>query len=189
MLSILCVAAGPAAAHPHVFIENVVTFVFTGGKLSGLRLLWAFDEVYSQSLFEDFDTNHDGNFDPAEVALAKKTSLTGLKPYGYFTHLWVDGKSLKAFDATDLRVSSQGSTVIYDMQIALAKPLDPRHNKVEVAVFDDSYYIDVELHEAKPVLFQGLTDGSCQYKITDDTTRAYYYNSVYPQVIELVCKG
>jgi len=63
-----CVAARPAAAHPHVFIDNIVTFVFAGGKLTGLRLLWGFDAVYSQSLLEDFDTDHDGKFSAAGIA-------------------------------------------------------------------------------------------------------------------------
>jgi ABC-type uncharacterized transport system substrate-binding protein len=185
----LCVAAHPAAAHPHVFIDNIVTFVFAGGKLTGLRLLWGFDAVYSQSLIEDFDTDRDGKFSAAEIATMKKTSLTGLKPFGFFTHIWVDGKPMKAFDATDLTASRHGDFVIYDMQIKLAKPLDPRSNKIETSIFDDSYYIDVALNSAHPVVFEGLPDGQCSYKVTEDAKRAYYYDSVYPEVIQLACKG
>ena len=47
--------AGPASAHPHVFIENKVAFVFDAGKVTALRLSWAFDEVFSDSLLMQFD--------------------------------------------------------------------------------------------------------------------------------------
>jgi len=189
VLSLLCVAAGPAAAHPHVFIDNIVTFVFAGGKLTGLRLLWGFDAIYSQALLEDFDSDHDGKFSAAEMAKMKKTSLTGLKPFGFFTHIWVDGKPMKDFDATDLSATRHGDFVLYDMQIQLGKPLDPRTNRIEASIFDDSYYIDVALNSAHPVVFAGIPDGQCSYKVTDDAKRAYYYDSVYPQVILIVCKG
>src|SRR6185295_5668741 len=134
----LCTAAArPAAAHPHVFIDNTVTFVFTGDKITGLRLLWTFDEVFSETLLEDFDTDRDGSFSAAEIAKIKKTSLPSLKQFDYFVHLWVDGKPFKSFDATDLMVTHKGDSVSYDMQITLATPLDPRQGKLEAAIFDD----------------------------------------------------
>lgn len=136
----LCSAARAVAAHPHVFIDNTVTFVFTGDKITGLRMLWTFDEVFSETLLEDFDADRDGSFSAAEVAKIKKTSLPSLKQFDYFTHLWVDGKPFKSFDTTDLMVTHKGDSVNYDMQITLAKPLDPRRGKIGAAIFDDTYY-------------------------------------------------
>jgi len=184
----LCIAAPrPAAAHPHVFIDNTVTFLFVGDEIAGLRLLWTFDEVFSQTLLEDFDADRDGSFSAAEIATIKKTSLPSLKEFGYFTHLWVDGKPFKSFDATDLMVTRKGDTVSYDMQITLTQPLDPRHAKIEAAIYDDTYYVEVALHASAPVRFKGIPEGSCRYSVKEDDSRAYYYDTVYPDVIALSC--
>jgi ABC-type uncharacterized transport system substrate-binding protein len=185
--SFFAVAARPAAAHPHVFIDDVVTFLFTDGKISGLRLLWTFDEVFSETLLEDFDTNRDGSFSASEIANIKKTSLSNLKKFGYFTHLWVDGRPFTTFDATDLMVTHKGDSVSYDMQITLANPLDPRHTKIETAIYDDTYYVEVGLHASAPVRFKGIPEGSCKYSVREDDSRAYYYDTVYPEVITLSC--
>ena len=57
---------GLACAHPHVFVDNRVTFLFDGSRLTGFRENWLFDEVFSDQLLQDFDTNHDGQFSKAE---------------------------------------------------------------------------------------------------------------------------
>jgi nickel/cobalt transporter (NicO) family protein len=38
--------AEPVDAHPHVWIDAVVTFVFEDGQLVGLRHHWKFDEFF-----------------------------------------------------------------------------------------------------------------------------------------------
>ncbi len=188
LLTGLCTAAArPATAHPHVFIDNIVTFEFADGEITGLRLLWTFDEVFSQTMLEDFDADRDGSFSAAEIAKIKKTSLPSLKQFDYFTHLWVDGKPFKSFDATDLIVTHQGDSVIYDMQITLTKPLDPGHARIEAAIYDDTYYVEVGLHSPGPVRFEGIPEGGCKYSIKEDENRAYYYETVYPEVIALSC--
>jgi nickel/cobalt exporter len=40
---------GPLAAHPHVWIDAVATFVFEDGALVGLRQHWQFDELSARS--------------------------------------------------------------------------------------------------------------------------------------------
>jgi ABC-type uncharacterized transport system substrate-binding protein len=187
MIGLSTAAARPAAAHPHVFIDNSVTFVFAGDAITGLRLLWTFDEVFSQTLLEDFDADGDGNFSAGEVAKIKQTSLPSLKQFGYFTHLWVDGKPFTGFDATDLLVTHKGDSVSYDMQITLAQPLDPRRSRIEAAIYDDTYYVEVALHSPSPVTFEGIPEGSCKYSVKEDDSRAYYYETVYPEVITLNC--
>lgn len=100
----------------------------------------------------------------------------------------MDGKPFTAFDATDLMVTHKGDSVSYDMQITLATPLDPRRAKIEAAIYDDTYYVEVALHGSAPVRFKGIPDGSCKYGVKEDDSRAYYYETVYPEVITLSCQ-
>ena len=44
LLAIL--SATPAAAHPHVWIDGVVTFAFKDGRIVAIRQEWTFDEVF-----------------------------------------------------------------------------------------------------------------------------------------------
>ena len=45
----------PAAAHPHVWITDVTTFVFEGRQLVGLRHRWTFDEFFGSFVIEEHD--------------------------------------------------------------------------------------------------------------------------------------
>ncbi|MGE0120797.1 MAG: DUF1007 family protein [Dongiaceae bacterium] len=184
----LCLAAArPAAAHPHVFIDGTVVFLFAGERIAGLRLIWVFDELFSETFLQDFDTDGDGAFGADEAVAIKENSLASLREYDYLTHLWVDGRPLTGFTAPELAVTHRDGAVIYDMRIALAEPLDPRRNRIEAAIYDDSYYVEVALHHPDPVRFAGIADGACRYTVGEDESRAYYYETVYPQVITLSC--
>jgi hypothetical protein len=42
--------AGPAAAHPHIFIKEHVEVLFDRNTVTGVRMTWSFDELYSSIL-------------------------------------------------------------------------------------------------------------------------------------------
>jgi ABC-type uncharacterized transport system substrate-binding protein len=56
-------AGEPVAAHPHVWIDAVVTFVFEDGHLVGLRHHWKFDEFFGSFVIEEHDVNRDGELE------------------------------------------------------------------------------------------------------------------------------
>ena len=178
--------AETASAHAHVFIRDTVEVVFSGKQVTGLNLRWAFDEVFSDGMFNDFDTNGDRSFDAAEVDGIRKVSVPSMKEFGYFTHVWVNGKLKQDFDKVVLDVTNVGDIVIYEWSLTLAEPADPSRDKVEISIFDDSYYCDVALNMPKPVKLHAAP-GTCGYEISEDETRAYYYDSIYPEVIKLSC--
>jgi len=180
--------AGTAAAHAHVFVVDTVEVVFSGQQVTVLKLRWAFDELFSDGMFSDFDTNGDRLFDAAEVDSIRAVSVESMKEFGYFTHVWVDGELTQSFADVTLDVTSEGNIVIYEWAITLAKPVDPSQNKLEISIFDDSYYVDVVLYMPNPVKLQASPE-SCSYKAAEDDTKAYYYDSIYPEVISLSCSG
>src|SRR5262245_14835223 len=82
---------GSAAGHPHVYIDNTTTFQFAGGKLVALKLRWVFDELFSATVIDQFDTDKDGRFDAKERAALEQGAFANLREYAYFTYLTVDG--------------------------------------------------------------------------------------------------
>jgi hypothetical protein len=49
--------AEPVGAHPHIWVDAVVSFLFEDGRLVGLRHHWKFDEFFGSFVIEEHDVN------------------------------------------------------------------------------------------------------------------------------------
>lgn len=176
-----------AFAHPHVFIDNRVVFMFAGDKIIALTESWTFDEIFSDQLLQGFDANGDGNFDAAESKAVAKGTLPNLKKFRYFNYVWVDGKDLGAIDPIDFTASAKNKKVTFVFSVKLPKPVDPKTQKLKVEINDREYYVEVDLAKEQPVLFHGNQGVTCDPKIRDDTENAYWGGFVNPQEITLSC--
>jgi len=178
-----------AFAHPHVFIDNRVVFMFAGDKIIALTESWTFDEIFSDQLLQGFDKNGDGTFNAAESKAVAEGTLPNLKKFRYFNYIWVDGKDLGSIDPVDFTASA-GKTkkVTFVFSVKLPKPVDPKTQKLRVEINDREYYVEVDLAQDQPVLFHGNQGVTCTPKVRDDTENAYYGGFVNPQEITLSCQ-
>jgi ABC-type uncharacterized transport system substrate-binding protein len=182
-------AVAPAAAHPHVFIENKVAFVFDAGKVTALRLAWAFDEVFSDSLLVQFDADGDGTFDDLESRAVGEGTLPNLKMFHYFTYIFVDGKELDPIDPAGFVASVDGNRVVtFQMNVPLPQPVDPRTVALATEIYDREYYVQVDLAQQDPVSLENAGDVPCGATIRDDTESAYFGGVIIPQEIALQCR-
>ena len=151
--------AVPAAAHPHVFIENKVTFVFDAEKVTALRLSWVFDDVFSDSLLMQFDADGDGKFDDLESKAVGEGTLPNLKMFHYFTYIWLDGKQLDPIDPTDFAASADHKRIVtFQMTVPLPQPVDPRTAALATEIYDREYYVQVDLAQQDPVSLEKAGD-------------------------------
>jgi len=187
---LLCLVslAGTAAAHPHVFIDNTVSFVFDGGKITGFRENWVFDDVFSDELIKEFDANGDHSFDAAESKKVGETVLPNVKQFHYFTYVWIDKKDLGEIPPKDFTATASKGIVTFDFLVDLPKPIDPKTARLAVEVYDHEFYVEVDLHKSEPVRFIKMQGVSCTSTIRDDASRAYFGGFVNPQEIGLTCK-
>lgn len=177
-----------AEAHPHVFIDNRVAFLFAGDKIAALTEAWTFDEVFSDQLLQDFDTNSDGQFSPAESKAVATGTLPNLKKFRYFNYIWVDGKDLGPIAPVDFSATAgKNKKVTFIFTVKLPQLVDPKMQKLKVEINDREFYVEVDLAQEKPILFQGNKGVECTPKIRDDTENAYYGGFVNPQEITLAC--
>ena len=58
--------AGPAAAHPHVWVTSQTTVIYENGAIAALKHRWLFDEFYTAGAVEGLDKNKDGFLTQAE---------------------------------------------------------------------------------------------------------------------------
>jgi hypothetical protein len=95
-LAALLLLAGvlPAGAHPHVWIDAIVTFAFQDGRIVAIRQEWTFDEVFGDAIIGQFDLNKDKKFDAKELAALQLGAFANLREFDYFTHLSSDDKAV-----------------------------------------------------------------------------------------------
>jgi ABC-type uncharacterized transport system substrate-binding protein len=184
----LLISPRAAFAHPHIFIDNRVVFMFAADKIIALTESWTFDEIFSDQLLQGFDANGDGTFDKAETKALAKGTLPNLKKFRYFNYIWVDGKDLGAIDPVDFTATAgKNKKVTFVFSVKLPHPVDPKSQKLKVEINDREYYVEVDLAEQQPILFHGNEGVACEPKIRDDTENAYYGGFVNPQEITLSC--
>jgi ABC-type uncharacterized transport system substrate-binding protein len=176
------------SAHPHVFIDNRVTFLFNGKKLVGFRENWLFDDVFSDQLMQDYDADGDGKIGRAESEKLGKDTLPNLAQFHYFTYIWVDNKPLPKITPTDFHASAKDKLVTFDFLVTLPQPVEPSALALEVN--DREYFVEVLLAKDHAVGFRdsaGQELTNCTASVAKDEKNAYYGGFVFPQRITPVC--
>lgn len=192
VLIVLTMLAGfamcrPAQAHPHVWIDNRIAFIFDGDTVTALRVTWRFDEFYSDGLIADFDADGDRTFSPDEVAALHENAFSALEDYHYLSRIWVGDTPFDPREVADFTARLEDGVVVYSFLIPLPEPADPRRTPLAAAVYDEEYYIEILLAETDPVSVEGEAGAGCRTDIQDDAENAYYFGMVYPQKVSLLC--
>jgi ABC-type uncharacterized transport system substrate-binding protein len=177
----------PVAAHPHVWIDAAVTFVFEDRMLVGLRQRWAFDEFFGSYVIEEHDANRDGVFDQTELDTVREQAFGNLEEYGYFTHVRLDGEQLPLAEVSDFAARVENGALVYEFTLPLPEPVDPGAERFAAGVYDVEYYVEVLLDQDDPVRFEGLPGGACTFDIREDGEHAIYFGMVNPLTIVLSC--
>lgn len=153
-------AAAPALAHPHIWIDAGVEVIFDPqGRATALRLTWVYDDFYSLLLVEErgLDADHDGNATPAETAALQGFDMGWQPGFAGDTYLL-------AGDASVALGAPEGWTAAYrggrltsthlraiDPPLALGRPL-------KVQVYDPGFYSAYTI-AADPVFTPALPAG------------------------------
>ncbi|MBM3599692.1 MAG: DUF1007 family protein [Alphaproteobacteria bacterium] len=179
----------PAESHPHVWITATATLVFEGDRIVGVRQEWLFDQIFSGNIIHDFDKNKDGKFDAKETAEVEKNAFGNLGQYDFFTHITVDKTKLSFKSARDFSIERQKDRVIYRFTLDLPKPIEPLKQGISLAIYDDTYFVEIMLAETDPVRFKGAKGVACHIKINRDESLATAYGVGTLEKVELMCGG
>jgi ABC-type uncharacterized transport system substrate-binding protein len=144
------VAAAPASAHPHVFIDYAATVLCDGGRVAAVRMSWIFDEMYSASLYQDYTSRPPGPLDKRDVAMLKRKAFDDTKEEHYFIDLRMNGKSVAVNEVEDFDASYDGRKMTYRFTVPI--PADAKGATIlDIASFDTEFYIDFELLKHDPL--------------------------------------
>ena len=137
---LVCLMVGPVGAHPHVFIDYAVMLVVSADRVTGVRLTWTFDELFSGFIVQEFDKDRNGALSPAEVQRIEATHLAELQKAAYYTTLNVNGKPGPSPVAREFRATAVKGIVSYEFTLPLALPLAST-TAMEILIDDPVYYI------------------------------------------------
>ena len=151
-------APAAALAHPHIFIEEHVEVLFDHDNVTGVRMTWSFDELYSSMLRSDYTSTKKGPITAKDVQNLHDKAFTNLATVHYFTTMSLDGKPVEFGTPKDFTASfNADDKAIYSFVIPLTLPKAAPKNLLEIAVFDPEYYVDFELATDDPVKATGGT--------------------------------
>ncbi|WP_374308854.1 DUF1007 family protein [Dongia sp.] len=176
-----------AHAHPHVFIDNRLTFFLADGKVSGFRTDWRFDEIFTEDLLSQYDSDGDRQFSPAESEQLKAGTLPNLAAFRYFTYVYLAGKDLGKMEPADFKADITDGAARFVFTYRLPHPINPRQETIAVSIYDQEYYVEVLLAQQSPVEVEGGSAG-CGAKVADDPEHAYFGGFVIPQIVTMTCQ-
>lgn len=149
-------AATPAVAHPHVFVDGRSEIVLDAeGRLVAVKHAWAFDEAFAAFAVQGLDADGDGKLTRAELDPLAKVNVESLLEFGYFTYPRLDGR-LQGFKLpTDYWLDQPGGKLTLHFTLPLKEPVPVKGRSLTIDVFDPGYFVDFEFEKEKPVTLAG----------------------------------
>jgi len=176
-LSAAVCAASPAVAHPHMFADARLDVTLTpdGKAIESLRHIWRFDDFSSSTMLVDLDTNGDGSLDEKELKEAGKIMKESMGEYKYFQLVTVDGKDVD-MDPPDEMVPSWENNLLYVMFTSRPKHPLPLAGKVDIGVYDPTFYVAIDFTEDDKLVVHKLPANCKKQVIRPDPDQAIAQN-------------
>lgn len=143
--------AGPAMAHPHIWIDARVALIFDdNGALTAIRHDWTFDEAFSAWAVTGLDVNGDGTVSPDELTELAADYVGGLGEYDFFTFAGEGDRDYALTPNGIPDMSYEDGRVRMLMTLDLPEP-HVIGDAFEIAVMDPEWYVALTLMETDPV--------------------------------------
>ncbi len=178
-------AARPAAAHPHVWVDASLSLEMSDGKVTALDIVWLFDEFYSELVRGDFDQDGNGTLSQQELDALVGVSAASLSEHSFFTHLRIGDERPTVAAVRDFYIDDDGERVAYRFRVPLRQPVDVNKTPFAVGLFDEGYYVDIAVEDSKVA----VPDPACKLIPKEALDEPLYYGMVYPTYYHLACGG
>ena len=156
-------AAVPAGAHPHVFIDAGVEFRFDDqGRLAALRVVWVYDDLTSLMILSDrgLDPDGDASLTPEETRRLSGFDMQWDPDFAGDSYL-LEGDSPRPLGPPrDWTAEVRAGRIITSHLRALDPPLPGGARPVVVQIYDPGYYTAYTI-AADPVI-RGRDDCSAE---------------------------
>ncbi len=149
------------SAHPHCFIDVHPTV-----NKDSLTIRWVLDEMSSQMMIMDYDSDGNGKFSEAESKLLFDDTFKSLIKYDYYTHFYSGSKKVATPEVSSFLATIEN----YQLNYYFTLPLPNKVTSIEF--FDDELFTAYILEED----FISVSDTNKKVslkKLTGDRTFGY----------------
>ncbi len=124
------------SAHPHCFIDVHPTV-----NKNSLTIRWILDEMSSQMMILDYDSDANGKFNDAESKLLFKDAFESLIKYSYYTYFYNGSKKIDTPKVTSFLATIEN----YQLNYYFTLPLP--NNVTSIEFYDDEMFSAYILEE------------------------------------------
>jgi ABC-type uncharacterized transport system substrate-binding protein len=135
--------AGPALAHPHVFIDTGIEIGFDeAGRIAAVQIVWVYDEFYSMMAIADYGFDPDFSGTLTDDERAELAEIYSNWQPGYDGDLYPvrDGGPLSLSQPFDFSADYREGRIVITHRRTLDSPIRPDEVPVVFSVYDPTYY-------------------------------------------------
>ena len=185
LLLALSLAAMPARANPHVWVEAGMTFELQDHRVKGLTFMWRFDEYYSSHTIRTYDLDRDGSLAPVEMKALRTETFDPLARFDYHVHVWAGGENREGHEIDRFTARIEEKRLVCEFSIPVTPPADPGEDSMIVSLFDPENVVDFQFAKSNFLLVDGEVKAGCKFRIARGTGE----QSGHPQPVTLTCGG
>ncbi len=161
---LLSLATPLAMAHPHAWMDLQTRFLIDKQQqLTGLDLIWHFDDMYSANIIEDMKQKKEPL--AQQYQQFAKDSIEFMASENWLTHLKVNGKSVTFTKPTAYRTEKEEYHLNLHFVLPLKEPLPVKGNTFTLSIYDSTYYVEMLHHKASAVSVSDDATGLCSAKL------------------------
>jgi ABC-type uncharacterized transport system substrate-binding protein len=167
--------AGPARAHPHVFVDAKAEILFNAdGLVEAIRHRWSFDEAYSAYITQGLDKNGDGRLTSDELAELAKVNVESLPDVEFFTAARLNGRKQEFGTPGGQVMSFDGKILTLTYTLPLKSPGKVRSFGIEIG--DPTYFVAFNIVDAPDAVVATGAPQGCVVRVNrppklDDETQ------------------
>jgi ABC-type uncharacterized transport system substrate-binding protein len=154
-------------AHPHVFAYTKFDISIEKNILQA-TLSWSFDDMTSQLMLMDYDTNKNNAIDPNELKILKKEAFDQLKEFHYYTFAYQGNKPLPLSEPKNFQCFVSGKSIVYKFKVTTT--FDVSKNNLKIGSFDTDNLTAFQIDTKSKIILQNksLQNLSLKYIIEDN---------------------
>ncbi len=168
VLSVLVLAAGPAGAHPHVWVDTGIEVILNDrNEATALRISWTYDDLYSLYIVGDMglDPDWDGKLTPEEEARLSGFDMKWDPGFAGDTYALMGGDALELSRPSDWTARYDGTRITSTHLRSFAAPVPVGAEPLIVQAYDPGYYVAYSI--PGPAVIAGGKGCSAQVFVPD----------------------
>lgn len=159
-------AAGPALAHPHVWVTAKAEIAYESGRVTGIRHAWTFDAGYSAFVTQGLDADKDGTLSPEELQGLAAENTANLAEFSYFTKLKVAGREQAFAEPREPRMRMDGDKLTLSFLLPLKAPVAQGKGVAAMEVYDATYFVSFALADGADAAKLSGAPAGCAVSLT-----------------------